>query len=237
MIYYPLVLHVLSRDNLCRWSGLQTHPGSLPSLLFHSSWVSNDTSLLSPLLLHTYTDSRSVIMSLLSPQITTPSLSHVHLIYMRMILYAIAPTADLAATRLQSHFVAVQEALIDLKLVLDTDKTKYMLFSSSHKIVTDGLHLHSLDVSFNRRRPCIQLFWYLDWQWFIVKKHTTKLVKKDLKWALFDRNRSCLSLVSSKPFVQSTLIMVILFIKMQMPLLNIWMTFLIAPLIWSNKTI
>jgi hypothetical protein len=63
------------------------------------------------------------------------------------ITYAIALIADLAVTRLQSDFAIVQEALTDLKLVLGTGRTKYLLFSSSRKIVSDGLHLYSSDGS------------------------------------------------------------------------------------------
>lgn len=37
-------------------------------------------------------------------------------------MHAIAPSADLAVTRLQSDFAVVQEVLTDLKLVLNTGK-------------------------------------------------------------------------------------------------------------------
>ena len=51
------------------------------------------------------------------------------------ITYTIAQTADLAVSRLQSDFASVQEAFTDVKLVLNTGKTKYILFSKSCKSI------------------------------------------------------------------------------------------------------
>ena len=54
------------------------------------------------------------------------------------------PTVDQAMLEMQCDFVALQKALVCLELVLNAGKTKYMLFSNSHKKVSDGLHIYSL---------------------------------------------------------------------------------------------
>ena len=46
-----------------------------------------------------------------------------------MVIYSAAPPIELAVQNLQSDFLIIQQALIDLKLVLNTDKTKYLIFS------------------------------------------------------------------------------------------------------------
>lgn len=68
-------------------------------------------------------------------------------------MYSIALTVDLAVSRLTSDFAAVQEALMNVKLVLNTGKTKYMLFSKSRKSVSVGLHLHCLNGSVIEQIP------------------------------------------------------------------------------------
>jgi hypothetical protein len=45
-------------------------------------------------------------------------------------------------------FIALQKAFVELKLVLNADKTNYMLFSKSHKNVSDHLCIHILDGTF-----------------------------------------------------------------------------------------
>ena len=49
------------------------------------------------------------------------------------VMYAIALSVARAMLELQSDFVALQKALVDLKRVLNAGKTKYMLFFNSQK--------------------------------------------------------------------------------------------------------
>ncbi len=53
-----------------------------------------------------------------------------HLYADEMILYCWADSIQLAADNLQLSFNALQEVLIELKLVLNGDKTKYVIYKS-----------------------------------------------------------------------------------------------------------
>jgi hypothetical protein len=46
---------------------------------------------------------------------------------------------------LHSHFVAWQKDLADLKLALNVGKTECMIFSYSHRNISDGLHIYACE--------------------------------------------------------------------------------------------
>jgi len=55
------------------------------------------------------------------------------------VIYSSASTPNLALSQLQLAFDVVQHNLIELKLVLNVDKTKSMLFSKSKSILQNNL--------------------------------------------------------------------------------------------------
>jgi hypothetical protein len=122
------------------------------------------------------------------------------------IMYAIAPAVDLAVSKPKSDFTTMQESLNDLKLVLITDKTKYMLFSDFRKDASDELHVDSLDGSPIGRVPAYQyLGIWIDMD-LTFKKHLDEL---RFRVVFFYRNRYCLSLSSRTQIIQSTFLSVL----------------------------
>lgn len=69
-------------------------------------------------------------------------------IFMLMTLvYFIADSVQLAIENLQLSFNALQDAHINLKLVLNAKKTKFMLFTSTRDIDYNGMHITTVNRS------------------------------------------------------------------------------------------
>jgi hypothetical protein len=83
-----------------------------------------------------------------------------------------------ALLTLQSASTTLQKELVDLKLVLNAGKTKYMLFSKSCNNVADDLCISTLDGALIDR---VSAYKYLGiWidKKLSIKKHVDELVKK-----------------------------------------------------------
>ena len=66
---------------------------------------------------------------------------HSHLYADDTVIYCIANSVQLAMEKLQHAFNTLQDALIALKLVLNSSKTKFMIFSRAQNINYDFLHM------------------------------------------------------------------------------------------------
>ena len=63
------------------------------------------------------------------------------------ILYCVADSAEFAVKKLQLAFNSLQNSLVELKLVLNTGKTKFILFSRATIIDSDELIIKSISDS------------------------------------------------------------------------------------------
>ncbi len=61
------------------------------------------------------------------------------------IVYCFSDSATQAIENLQLCFNALQEALTDLKFVLNANKTKFMLFTRNKNVSYEGLHIHTVN--------------------------------------------------------------------------------------------
>ena len=68
---------------------------------------------------------------------------NIHLYADNTVMYVVAPTADQAMLDLHSDFVAWQKDLADSKLALNAGQTECMMFSCSHRNISDGLHTYA----------------------------------------------------------------------------------------------
>ena len=66
---------------------------------------------------------------------------HAHLYADNTVLYYVADSVHLAVKNLHCSFSVLQDALKDLRLVLNADKTKFMLFSRARVIDYDALNI------------------------------------------------------------------------------------------------
>ena len=72
---------------------------------------------------------------------------HSHLYADDTVIYCIANSVQLAMEKLQHAFNTLQDALIALKLVLNSSKTKFMIFSRAQNINYDFLHINTFNGS------------------------------------------------------------------------------------------
>lgn len=129
----------------------------------------------------------------------------VHLYADDTILYCFASSITLALESLQTAFDALQSQLSQLRLVLNAEKTKVMLFSNS-KRVTAALP----DILSHQGTPIelVSNFKYLGIQLddcLSFKMHINSLLKKlKLKLSFFFRNKCCFSAAARKRLVATT---------------------------------
>lgn len=60
------------------------------------------------------------------------------------VLYCMSNTPQAAINTLQQSFDHFQHSRLDLKLVLNADKIKFMVFSRARNIAEDGFHITTL---------------------------------------------------------------------------------------------
>ncbi len=120
------------------------------------------------------------------------------------VLYCSAPTADQALSQLQLDFNTLQQNLYDLKLVLNAEKTKGMLFSN----LKSKSNLPSILTSMGTKIECVSKYRYLG---ILIDEslsftfHIQQLAKRlKLKLGFYFRIKSCLSLESRKRLVAAT---------------------------------
>ncbi len=120
------------------------------------------------------------------------------------VLYCSAPTADQALSQLQLDFNTLQQNLYDLKLVLNAEKTKGMLFSN----LKSKSNLPSILTSTGTKIECVSKYRYLG---ILIDEslsftfHIQQLAKRlKLKQGFYFRIKSCLSLESRKRLVAAT---------------------------------
>ena len=95
-------------------------------------------------------------------------------------MYSIAPTADQAMLEIQSDLVALQKALVDFKWLVIAPKTKCVLFSNSHRDISDGLHIYALDGSLVEQAAAYKYLGIWISTNVMLKKHMDEL---DTHWA------------------------------------------------------
>lgn len=125
------------------------------------------------------------------------------------ILYCSGSTLAQAVTGLQTVFDSFQLSLSDLKLVLNSQKTKWMLFSRTHSI-SDNLSICTLQ---GEKIDSVLSYKYLG-IWLDTKlsyqSHIDHLIKKLRRIIGFlYRNKACFSFHSRKTIVQSLLLSVL----------------------------
>ncbi len=97
-----------------------------------------------------------------------------------MILFCWADSIQLDVDNLQLSFNALQEALIELKLVLNADKTKYMLFTKAKAINYANIQISTLHgLAIERVSHCKNLGFWIDDK-FTFKVHVDILAKKSV---------------------------------------------------------
>lgn len=111
------------------------------------------------------------------------------------IVYCVADSVQLA--NLQLSFNALQDALINRKLVLNANKTKFMLFTRSKNIDYNSLHISTANGSNIKRvteYKCLGI-WFDEKLTF--KYHIDNLVSKlRQKLGFFYRNRTSFPMIS-----------------------------------------
>ncbi|KAJ8287209.1 hypothetical protein GJAV_G00048920 [Gymnothorax javanicus] len=129
----------------------------------------------------------------------------VHLYADDTILYCCASSVSHAFQSLQSAFDVFQSQLRQLKLVLNAEKTKVMLFSNS-KCVPDALHsivsLQGTPIELVSNYKYLGI--HID-DGLSFKIHVDNLLKKlKMKLSFFFRNKSCFSFAAWKRLVAAT---------------------------------
>ena len=115
----------------------------------------------------------------------------IHLYADDTVIYSAAPSVKLALQNLQSDFQIIQQALIDLNLVLNTEKTKYLIFSQK-----PAARLYNGNIAVEDK--------------FNFKKHIAELTKKwKAKLAILYRNKACFSGNCRRQIVQATILLAI----------------------------
>lgn len=126
------------------------------------------------------------------------------------VIYCYGSSLTQAIETLQKAFVAFQHSLIQLKLVLNADKTKLMLFSKSKKVpepipVVSTLEGNVIEIVHEYKYLGV---WIDDS--FTFKPHIERLVKKlRLKLRFFFRNKQCFSFAVKKRLVTATFLSVL----------------------------
>ncbi len=81
------------------------------------------------------------------------------------VMYCSDSSGQQALNELQSVFDVIQSRLYNLKLVLNADKTKYMLFSTSKKCENNSISLQTLYCDWISER--VQISWHHCWRCLI----------------------------------------------------------------------
>ena len=126
------------------------------------------------------------------------------------VVYCIADSVQLATENLQLSFIALQEALTKLRLVLNASKTKCMLFSRARKTELNKLHISTINgTNIERVSEYKYLGVWLD-EKFTFKFHVDNLAAKlRQKIGFLYRNRSNFPLVSRKKVVEAVFLSVL----------------------------
>lgn len=126
------------------------------------------------------------------------------------VVYTQASTISVAVQELQTAFQALQYTLLSLKLVLNTQKTKFMVFSKARAQLLDNCGILSLDgKSIERVSSYKYLGIWIDDK-LSFNEHITALVKKlKVKLGFYYRNKSCFTFSARKKLVEATFLPVI----------------------------
>lgn len=121
------------------------------------------------------------------------------------VIYCSSPCVIQTLELLQSAFDVVQSHLTQLKLVLNADKTKYVLFTNGKRLPSDLPKLFTAQgVEIERVTSYKYLGIFIE-ENLTFKLHIDKLVTKlKLKLGFFFRNKSCFSLQVRKHLVLTT---------------------------------
>lgn len=126
------------------------------------------------------------------------------------VIYCSASTPNQALCQLQLAFDTVQRTLFDLKLVLNDDKTKLMLFSNAK---SKSRNLLPITTSQGSEIESVSQFKYLGIlidDSLSFKPHIQQLVKKlKLKLGFYFRNKSCFSFEAKRRLVAATFLSVL----------------------------
>jgi len=124
-------------------------------------------------------------------------------------MYCAGPSINEAVVKLQAVFNIIQAQLSELKLLLNVDKTKVMLFSKAKNtpetaldiVTTQGIQLEVV--------ACYKYLgiWLDDCLTF--KFHVNNLLKLRVRLGFFYRNKSCFSLEARKRLVTVTFLPVL----------------------------
>ena len=135
---------------------------------------------------------------------------HAHLYADDTILYCISDSPLAATAKLQLGFNLLQHALAELKLVLNSGKTKFMLFSRARNIDHSSLHISTVDgSSIERVTEYKYLGIWLDEQ-LSFKTHISCLATKlRQKVGFLYRNRSSFPMISRKRVVEAVFLSVL----------------------------
>lgn len=127
------------------------------------------------------------------------------------VIYSSASTPNQALSQLQFAFDIVQRNLFELKLVLNVDKTKFMLFSKSKPISKNNLL--PITTSQGSEIEFVSQYRYLG---ILIDDalsfgpHVEQLVKRlKVKLGFYFRNKSCLSFEAKKRLVEATFMSVL----------------------------
>jgi len=126
------------------------------------------------------------------------------------VIYSVAPSLNQAINYLQLAFNQLQISLHGLKLVLNTKKTKTMMFSRARSQSSDKITINTLDGDLIENVSSYKyLGFWLDNK-LSFKVHVEKLVKKlKLRLGFYFRHKACFNLLARKKLVQATFLSVL----------------------------
>ena len=129
---------------------------------------------------------------------------NVHLYADDTILYCFSDSVQKAAHNLQLAFDVVQKSLLDLKLALNADKTKFMMFTKGRVFDNTDPHLYTLNGTAIERVPHYKyLGIWLD-EKLTFNTHIECLTKNlRMKLGFFYRNRSCFPMHTRKRLIEA----------------------------------
>ncbi len=126
------------------------------------------------------------------------------------IIYTLAPCITLAVKELQIAFQSLEDALVSLKLVLNSQNTKVIFFSKAQAQVLDNLSIFTSDGKMIERVPFYKYLgiWIDDKLLFNV--HIANLIRKlKLKLGFYFRNKSNFTFSAKKKLVETTFLTVL----------------------------
>lgn len=134
--------------------------------------------------------------------------ANVHLYADDTILYCSAPSPSEALAKLQVAFTKIQENLLKLQLVLNSNKTKYMLFSNSQ--IQTLPQISTLQGQVIERVSNYKYLGFLLDEDLTFNSHVSNLVQKlKVKLGFYYRNKACFNLKARKELVTSTFVSVL----------------------------